>query len=700
MGNEELNLKIVVDASQLSAGMSAAGGAVESASVKMAQSLKAASLSAVDAASAMKNLGFSAEETSTALRHVGLVSAEAATQIETAAVSLTGMDRAMALASGRIAGMAAGSGMLGGALGRVAAASSTLGPLLSAAFPVLAVAALVDMGDILWEKLRKLSMEALENSEAWQKINHEGTAAMESVRTQIDALDARLAGLAHGRLAELQTAFKNIGDGSVEMSGKMLTFFDGMGNQLEKEVTWFEKIREAVTFINTNGLVLPNQGEIAKAFGSELSKTLDTKGLAAGVELVTSEVARLNGVIDKNPGDKGLKEYQDQLIKVLGLLQQKVTLQNKEKDVNIAEQAKEQATEQEKITKGIEKAARDMEREALAQQSLADSAAKLAGEKADFGAKNDGTAERIRASEAAMEADREFQQDRLTDAKNASIAAIGLQEDEVREKLRLGQLTNSQEAQQLKELEAQKLTIERQYLDQRIGEILARLNSETGAAYAEDVKAWSKLLSEKLKAEIEYQNAIQKATDSANKAIHESTANAIKAIGGDFTQGFISWMNGQKTFVGALQQVWTRFADTIVSALLKAGFQMVAQEALQNSLAKSTQLSKAEEAASNTWASVSAIPIIGPFLAPEAAAAAFAGVMAFEQGGMVPGYGPTPAIVHGGEMILNQDQQRALGGGGHTFQYNNYGSGSAEQTRTSAKEFFKMAKREMRRMNR
>jgi hypothetical protein len=191
-----------------------------------------------------------------------------------------------------------------------------------------------------------------------------------------------------------------------------------------------------------------------------------------------------------------------------------------------------------------------------------------------------------------------------------------------------------------------------------------------------------------------------KKVQQVNQAWSVGVSQAISKVGADFSRGFVSWMNGQQSFVQSMQHVWTGFADAVVSNLLKAGVQMVANAALGEALSKSTQLSKAEEAASNTWAAVSAIPIIGPFLAPEAAAAAFAGVMAFEQGGMVPGYGPTPAIVHGGEMILNQDQQRALGGGGHTFQYNNYGSGSAEQTRTSAKEFFKMAKREMRRMNR
>ena len=47
----------------------------------------------------------------------------------------------------------------------------------------------------------------------------------------------------------------------------------------------------------------------------------------------------------------------------------------------------------------------------------------------------------------------------------------------------------------------------------------------------------------------------------------------------------------------------------------------------------------------------------------------FAGnLLGFQRGGVVPGSGPTPAIVHGGEAILNPEQQRRLfrGDGGQS----------------------------------
>jgi hypothetical protein len=187
------------------------------------------------------------------------------------------------------------------------------------------------------------------------------------------------------------------------------------------------------------------------------------------------------------------------------------------------------------------------------------------------------------------------------------------------------------------------------------------------------------------------------------RAQQQQVSQMVNAIGADFSRGIVSWMNGQETFGRAMQKVWTQFADTVVSSLLKAGFQMIANAAQQNALLDSTKMHQAASAARSTWAAVSAIPIIGPFLAPEAAAAAFAGVMAFESGGMVPGYGPTPAIVHGGEMILNADQQRALGaGGGDTFHYHQHiaGNATSETLRGGQVHFEKSLKRTLRRLNR
>lgn len=85
-------------------------------------------------------------------------------------------------------------------------------------------------------------------------------------------------------------------------------------------------------------------------------------------------------------------------------------------------------------------------------------------------------------------------------------------------------------------------------------------------------------------------------------------------------------------------------------------------------------------AAAKTWAAVAEIPIVGPFIAPAAAAAAFAGVVAFEslaaaeEGAYVPR--TQPVLAHAGEIILNPQQTRDVGTMAKSFNEGGGGGGN------------------------
>lgn len=100
---------------------------------------------------------------------------------------------------------------------------------------------------------------------------------------------------------------------------------------------------------------------------------------------------------------------------------------------------------------------------------------------------------------------------------------------------------------------------------------------------------------------------------------------------------------------------------------------------------ESVKLGNAKEAASNVYASVSGWPVVGPFLAPELAAVAFAAVMAFEKGGIVPDKGlsmargtdSVPAMLTPGEAVLPREMtgllmQAAKNGGGSATIHNHH----------------------------
>lgn len=78
-------------------------------------------------------------------------------------------------------------------------------------------------------------------------------------------------------------------------------------------------------------------------------------------------------------------------------------------------------------------------------------------------------------------------------------------------------------------------------------------------------------------------------------------------------------------------------------------------------------MNDAYQAAAATWAAVAQIPVIGPFLAPPAAAAAFAGVMAFDaltalDAGAWEIPQNMPAFLHKGEMVVPENFASGLRG--------------------------------------
>ncbi|MGC2107214.1 MAG: hypothetical protein WA647_19110 [Candidatus Acidiferrum sp.] len=663
--SDELNVKIVVDAAQLQSGMANAANAVQSASVRMAESLKAAGMSAADAASALKNLGFSASESSAALKTVGLAAAETATQAQVAANSFNGMDRAMAMASGRIAGMAAGAGMLGGQLGRVAAYSPTLGPLLAGAFPVFAIAAFADIA----AKLPEFFKEAADAVGGFSTEVKKAYAEVVSSNTQMLLENTRL---------KIQTeALNEIGAKGAAKYGIAIR------DNVDAQKAWGATSAE---------LLGMQQSLVAKI--NELTAAPSTVPFA---QIAAEEW----GKATTNVG-----QLRTELEEVNKALEAATRAQKELSEVGAPKAQAEQHTAGiEASQKALEEFNKEQEREGKEAEEAAVKRGNAEREAAD-------AKERVDEEMAASSA--EMAKHDLESWRSALVAKTALTEEQG--KAQLAQIRANAEL-------SEKVTA------QHKGAGSPEIKNEAFAAYQQEVMAIQQLiaaedqLQQKLKAtgaaaddpkvldsqkrQLELTQQMNAAMNAYLGTVHKVdeawTADVTKAVNGvsaEFSRGVVSWMNGQQTFGRAMQHVWTSFADTVVSSLIKAGAQMIAQAALQKSISKSSQLSAAETAASNTWASVSAIPIIGPFLAPEAAAAAFAGVLAFDSGGMVPGYGPVPAIVHGGEMILNQSQQKALGSSGDTFHYHAGAGADTEQTRASSKEFFKLAKRELRRRSR
>jgi hypothetical protein len=105
-----------------------------------------------------------------------------------------------------------------------------------------------------------------------------------------------------------------------------------------------------------------------------------------------------------------------------------------------------------------------------------------------------------------------------------------------------------------------------------------------------------------------------------------------------------------------LTKTLNNFADQAATHMISA----LIQEMVMH---KSAQMAAAAHAASEAYSAMSGVPLIGPALGAVAAGAVFAGAMAFEEGGIVPGVGrgdTVPAMLTPGEGVVPKGVMEGL----------------------------------------
>ncbi len=669
--NSELNVRIIVDAAQLTSGMSGAAQTVQSASERMAASLRAAGVSAVDAASAMKNLGFTSAETSASLGQVASASASAEAPIERVARSANN-------ARAAFMGLNSELGLHGNrALGSFIAQSETLGPALNAAFTGIAILGFIELAEKAGEKMSALIADTFIF-----------TAAQKALYGQLVSDNKAIA----DNLAQQQNLMRDLQVVALPLVEQ-------------------ERMRAKWAQDDASGLK-------AKVDATEKELALQTKilnSLQAKKSIEPPVYADSGVMAEDDDQDKQIEEAtqrRDSLSSSLG------ALRDQYKTAALAAEglaSKANSTAMKDAHRETENWAREQDRLGREEEERALRSARIQKEEAEEQTRATEKVQRSKEEEARLEA--EYNQKSLEDFQRGLVQRTSLIEEQGKNEL--AQIQSNAELQEeitTKRKGSTSPVIAKEAFDAYTAEVavtqqliaaqeaLQQELIETGAKQ-DDPKVQASLMRElalvkMLDQEWErYSKTVEKVMNAQQQQVNK----VVQGIGNDLSRGIVSWMNGQETFGRAMQHVWTQFADAVVSNLVKAGVQMIAHAALSNAIDKSMQLSKAEAAASSTWASVAAIPIVGPFLAPEAAAAAFAGVMAFADGGIVPGSGPVPAIVHGGEMILNEGQQRSMMGGSTVnLHYSpSIGAGAnVDDIKAHGDALVKHLKRTLRRMNR
>ncbi len=684
-----LRIAIEVDTQQLTA-LSTASQQVASSTSSMAEKFIKSGLSASEAASALQHLGMSAREAQVAVAAFDGTLTQTATQSAATAASVTTLDKALASGAVRIASTEAGLGPLGFALARIGSASAGLAPLLAAAFPILAAVALVDVAGRLYEKLHELSLEALRNSENWEKIDHASNVAFESLDTQIDHADEKIIELTEGKLASLELELKHIGDGAVQMASKMEGLFTAMATQLAKEETTFEKVKDFFSFVDSHGLTIPSQGELARAFGSDLAKTLDTEGLQAGIERVNAQIREVNKELQKTPGDKQLREYADQLVRVLGLLEARKTLENKEVSVKGLEIQKEEAALLERFyLDGIkftqESAKSDLEkieRRTRLEEEAARKLESLERANAEESKKDAREAEaewqraselRIHLEEEALRTSQRASEERIRDARaEAASRTAGLG---------AGPIKSIFEAESLKEQSAiaseamaEAKSAAADYSAQldivRSAMLEVNRDSEEGSRQYKDLESQLMQLthlmdsatasSDRWGTSLKQISAQQRELGFSIHNIGLASANAAQAGFQSFNSAFIRMAAGGESFVHVMQSLWSGMASSFISSVLKMFEEWLTKHIIMAALDKvfgagevvtsKTKIAalagEAGAAGTASWAAAP-WPIDAGAPAFGAAMAATAGSFAlFEKGGIVK------AGLHEGEAVL------------------------------------------------
>lgn len=182
---------------------------------------------------------------------------------------------------------------------------------------------------------------------------------------------------------------------------------------------------------------------------------------------------------------------------------------------------------------------------------------------------------------------------------------------------------------------------------------------EEKAAFNQAVADYQQMKQEQLALEKKYNGEISQEQvklaagfGSQTRKMLESFDDVNTQLSSLFTHTVTGFTSSLSKFIVEGQGDWRQFAATAIESLIQIELQHLIGLAVAQTVAEKKQLMDAKSAFHGAYAATADIPIIGPVLAPVAGAAAFAAVMAFEQGGIVPN--DAFAMVHRKEMVLPQ----------------------------------------------
>lgn len=271
----------------------------------------------------------------------------------------------------------------------------------------------------------------------------------------------------------------------------------------------------------------------------------------------------------------------------------------------------------------------------------------------------------------AWEKNRQLEAVEAEGQRDIALNELAQDEETAREKYASRETRLSEYVQQLREFEDKKYAIQAKALADEI----ELANIDPTADPVKTAQLYASL--EKLAAT--HSLAMVKINSYAADESRKQWRTIFAQISDAFASSIQRMFTSTQGFAAGLRGVFTSLTSAIAQSFIGLAAKNIATMVEQAAVGKAIKLKEiyanAKTAASGAYSAVAGIPYVGPFLAPAAAAAAFAGTMAFasaEGGYDIPG-GINPVIqAHAREMVLPEKQADAVrsmaeggGAGGH-----------------------------------
>lgn len=221
----------------------------------------------------------------------------------------------------------------------------------------------------------------------------------------------------------------------------------------------------------------------------------------------------------------------------------------------------------------------------------------------------------------------------------------------------------------------QQMADEQAYYDKQ-GQLLQQSVSQARAAYGQESTQYQKAVNDKAAADRDFaQKHRLLSTQLVNQEkqdalkVRQAWHSAIDPLVSSWGSAVKGLVTGTETWKQALMSVANTLLDVVINAIEKMIenwiVNLIVGKAIQGTTSGAQVISNAAVAASGAYAATAAIPVVGPELAPAAAATALAGAMAYlplTQFAVGTNYVPNDMIaqIHAGERIIPAADNRAL----------------------------------------